>query len=132
LFISIRSGASVSHDLAESAVPLGARMAPSRLRVHGGTARCSIVDPRMACWLAPARRFPRPVLVFNLHDQFERLRAEGRYERMREAILERDRKLAGDVNPMLVRFGEASEARQYSGRAVGEEWECPFRDPREG
>ena len=80
----------------------------------------------------PARRFPRPVLVFNLHDQFERLRAEGRYERMREAILERDRKLAGDVNPMLVRFGEASEARQYSGRAVGEEWECPFRDPREG
>ena len=78
----------------------------------------------------PARRFPRPVLVFNLHDQFERLREEGRYERMREAILERDRKLAGDVNPMLARHGEASEARQYSGRMVGDDWECPFRDPR--
>ena len=31
----------------------------------------------------PARRFLKPALVFNLHDQFERLRAEGRYERMR-------------------------------------------------
>ena len=78
----------------------------------------------------PARRFPRPVLVFNLHDQFERLRDEGRYERMREAILERDIKLAGDVNPMLARHGEASEARQYSGRIVDDDWECPFRDPR--
>lgn len=77
-----------------------------------------------------ARRFPRPTLVFNLHDQFERLRAEGRYERMRERILARDLALAGSVNPMLARHGEASEARQYSGRLVGEDWECPFADPR--
>ena len=77
-----------------------------------------------------ARRFPRPTLVFNLHDQFERLRAEGRYERMREKILERDVALAGSVNPMLARHGEASEARQYSGRAVDAAWQCPFRDPR--
>jgi FPC/CPF motif-containing protein YcgG len=78
----------------------------------------------------PARRFPRPTLVFNLHDQFERLREEGRYERMREQIIARDVQLAGTVNPMLARHGEASEARQYSGRAVGEDWKCPFRDPR--
>lgn len=78
----------------------------------------------------PARRFPRPTLVFNLHDQFERLREEGRYERMRERIIERDIALAGDVNPMLARHGETSEARQYSGRAVDEDWQCPFRDPR--
>lgn len=78
----------------------------------------------------PARRFANPILVFNLHAQFEWLRAEGRYERMREAILERDRKLAGDINPMLARHGEASEARQYSGRAVDEDWKCPFKDPR--
>ncbi len=78
----------------------------------------------------PARRFSHPVMVFNLHDQFEQLRAGGRYERMREAILERDRQLAGDINPMLARHGESSEARQYSGRMVGEDWECPFRDPR--
>lgn len=78
----------------------------------------------------PARRFPRPTLVFNLHDQFERLRAEGRYERMREVIMDRDLELAGSTNPMLERHGEASAARQFSGRAVDDAWECPFRDPR--
>jgi FPC/CPF motif-containing protein YcgG len=78
----------------------------------------------------PARRMPRPTLVFNLHDQFERLRKEGRYERMRDAIIMRDVALAGDANPMLARFGEASEARQYSGRKVSDDWRCPFRDPR--
>jgi len=79
----------------------------------------------------PARRFPRPTLVFNLHEQFERLREEGRYERLRQRILERDLAIAGSLNPMLARYGEASEARQYSGRKVGEDWACPFRDPRE-
>ena len=78
----------------------------------------------------PARRFPKPALVFNLHDQFERLRQLGKYERMREAILERDRKLAGDLNPMLSRHGEASEARQYSGRMVDDGWTPPFEDVR--
>lgn len=74
----------------------------------------------------PARRFERPALVFNLHDQFERLRAEGKYEGMREKIMTRDEALAGSRNPMLARHGEASEARQYSGRAVDEEWQPPF------
>ena len=78
----------------------------------------------------PARRFERPALVFNLHDQFETLRAEGRYERIRDTILERDVDLAGSVNPMLARHGDASEAAQYSGREVGPDWQCPFRDPR--
>lgn len=78
----------------------------------------------------PARRFARPALVFNLHDQFERLRTDGRYERMRERILARDAELAGSVNPMLARHGEVSEAAQYSGRAVGPGWTPPFRDPR--
>lgn len=79
----------------------------------------------------PARRVPRPTLVFNLHDQFERLREIDQYERMREKILRRDVALAGDVNPMLARHGEASEARQYSGRAVDANWRCPFHDPRD-
>ncbi|MFC4255662.1 YqcI/YcgG family protein [Altererythrobacter xixiisoli] len=78
----------------------------------------------------PARRFPSPTLVFNLHDQFEQLREEGKYERMREKILERDREMAGDINPMLARHGEVSEARQYSGRQVPADWHCPYRDPR--
>ncbi|MFC0103631.1 guanitoxin biosynthesis heme-dependent pre-guanitoxin N-hydroxylase GntA [Sphingopyxis terrae] len=78
----------------------------------------------------PARRFECPVLIFNLHDQFERLRLDGRYERMRERILARDIELAGSVNPMLARHGEASEAAQYSGRIVEEGWSPPFEDPR--
>lgn len=78
----------------------------------------------------PARRYPSPVMVFNLHDQFERLREEGRYQRMRDAILARDKALAGDINPMLAEHGQGSSARQYSGRAVDEDWACPFSDPR--
>ena len=39
----------------------------------------------------------------------------------------RDEALTGSRNPMLARHGEASEARQYSGRAVDEDWRCPFR-----
>jgi FPC/CPF motif-containing protein YcgG len=74
----------------------------------------------------PARQFARPAMVFNLHDQFERLREEGRYEKLRAAILDRDVAVAGSVNPMLARHGELSEARQYSGRAVGSDWQCPF------
>ncbi|GJE37005.1 FPC/CPF motif-containing protein YcgG [Methylobacterium persicinum] len=79
----------------------------------------------------PARRFGSPVMVFNLHAQFERLRAEGRYEKLRASILQRDEALAGSVNPMLARHGESSEARQYSGRQVGADWRCPF-NPRGG
>ena len=80
----------------------------------------------------PARRFSAPVLVFNLHDQFERLRIEGRYEKLRAAILQRDHNLAGSANPMLARHGEVSEARQYSGRAVEEGWTCPFNHSAAG
>lgn len=32
----------------------------------------------------------------------------------------------GSVNPMLSDFGQQSEARQYSGRAVEDNWEAPF------
>ncbi len=77
-----------------------------------------------------ARRTPFPVMVFNLHDQFERLRAEQRYEKLRSAILARDEHLDGSINPMLARHGETSEARQYSGRAVTDDWQCPFKNPR--
>lgn len=75
----------------------------------------------------PARRFSRPVIVFNIRAQFEQLRREGRYEKLRESILTRDIALAGSMNPMIARHGEASEARQYSGREVGDDWVCPFK-----
>ena len=73
-----------------------------------------------------ARRFGCAALVFNLHSQFETLREDGRYEKMRAAITERDIAFSGSRNPMMKRHGEASEARQYSGREVGAQWRCPF------
>lgn len=75
----------------------------------------------------PARRFARPAMVLNLHDQFVTLRDSGLYEGLRESILERDLSLAGTLNPMLARHGEVSPARQYSGRQVPDDWACPFR-----
>ena len=73
-----------------------------------------------------ARRFPWPTLVFNPHEQFERLRADGKWKRMQQAIRARDVALQGGINPMLSDFGEEPEARQYSGRAVPDDWVAPF------
>ena len=74
----------------------------------------------------PARRFDHACLVFNSNAQFAKLREDGRYYQMQSIIRERDEKLAGSINPMLRDFGQGSEAAQYSGRLVGEDWECPF------
>lgn len=73
-----------------------------------------------------ARRAPLPTLVFNAHDQFERLREEGRFEGMRETIRRRDEELQGSVNPMAADHGETSEALQYSGRRHDPDWEPPL------
>ncbi len=74
----------------------------------------------------PARRFDTPVLVFNPHDQFKRLRETERYDGLRRKIIARDIALAGSANPMLAVHGDSSEARQYSGRRVPDTWRCPF------
>jgi uncharacterized protein len=79
-----------------------------------------------------ARRFRCPVLVFNPHSQFEQLRADGRYGKLRQAIVQRDIAYAGSANPMLAVHGKSPEARQYSGRQVGADWVCPFRATGEG
>jgi FPC/CPF motif-containing protein YcgG len=73
-----------------------------------------------------ARQFRWPALIFNPHEQFERLRADGKWKRMQQTIRERDVQLQGSVNPMLSDFGESTEARQYSGRAVEADWRAPF------
>ena len=80
-----------------------------------------------------ARQFPWPALAFNPHEQFERLRTEGKWKRMQRSIRARELVLQGSINPMLNDFGEKSEARQYSGRAVSDDWtppgsggKCPF------
>ena len=74
-----------------------------------------------------ARRSPYPAIAFNLHWQFEKLREMGTYDRVKTSIRERDEQFSGSTNPMLKDFGSQSEARQYSGRKVGEQWECPFK-----
>lgn len=73
-----------------------------------------------------SRSFRWPALVFNPHSQFGRLRGEGRFARIQHAIREREIAVQGSLNPNLADFGERSEARQYSGRAVAESWRCPF------
>ena len=73
-----------------------------------------------------ARTRPYPTMVFNLHQQFERLRALGKFETMKQTIRSREMAFQGSINPMLTSFGESSEARQYSGRAVPADWSCPF------
>ena len=73
-----------------------------------------------------ARTFPAPALVFNAHRQFQKLRDTGRFERMQQTIRSRELKLQGSLNPNLANYGEAPEARQYSGRAVEPGWVAPF------
>lgn len=77
-----------------------------------------------------ARQSPYPAIAFNLHWQFEKLREMNTYTTVRDKIRERDIELQGEINPMLEDFGERSEARQYSGRKVGEEWKCPFHQKK--
>jgi len=78
------------------------------------------------------RRFEWPTLVFNPHDQFRRLRATGHFQRMQDMIRQREVALQGSINPMLSDFGTRSEARQYAGREVDEEWRCPFTKREHG
>ena len=74
-----------------------------------------------------SRRFSRPALAFNSHQQFERLKQSGLYQGLQRRIRQREMRLQNSINPNLAEFGEASEARQYSGRHTGPEWTCPFR-----
>ena len=77
-----------------------------------------------------ARRFRLPTLVFNAHEQFENLRRADKYRPIKQLIRERDERLQGFINPVLSNFGDASEARQYSGRQVELGWHCPFHTRR--
>ena len=77
-----------------------------------------------------ARRFAWPALIFNAHEQFEHLRADGRFGRLQRQIRARELRLDGALNPNLSDYGRESEARQYSGRPAGETWACPFKPRR--
>ena len=73
-----------------------------------------------------ARRFPWPLLVFNPHAQFTRLREAGQWARMQDVIRSRELSLQGTLNPNLAEHGDVTEARQYSGRSVEADWRPPF------
>ena len=75
----------------------------------------------------PSRQFRYPALVFNPHAEFEKLRTNNRYGKMKEVIRKRDISYSGSANPMLTDFGEASEVYQYSGRKYAEDWQCPLK-----
>ncbi len=81
--------------------------------LHPGASRC-------------ARRAPTAAIVFNPHSQFEALKLQGKYNKLRNVIRERDVALQGYPNPMLKEHGQESEAPQYSGRMVTSKWICPF------
>ncbi len=81
------------------------------------------LSPSSSRW---SRRFAWPTLIFNAHNQFEHLRNRGKYQSIRDSIRAREYALQGSYNALLNDFGEQSEARQYSGRSVEQEWRCPF------
>ncbi len=113
-WLGFNAGDGVSTDIADPDFALSfAGEAFFAVGLHPGSSRL-------------ARRFGTPVIVLNPHWQFKELRATGRYDKMRTVILDRDEKVAGSINPMLAAHGSISEARQYSGRAVDESWQCPF------
>jgi len=82
------------------------------------------LSPQSSRW---ARRSPFPCVAFNFHDQFEALKATGKYTGLQTAIRTRDVALQGFVNKALTTFGDMSEARQYAGNATPADWVCPFQ-----
>ena len=73
-----------------------------------------------------ARRFAWPTLVFNAHAQFVTLKDRGQFAGLQMRIRERDVALQGSINANLADYGHHSEAKQYAGREVGDDWRCPF------
>ncbi|WP_240222069.1 guanitoxin biosynthesis heme-dependent pre-guanitoxin N-hydroxylase GntA [Rheinheimera hassiensis] len=73
-----------------------------------------------------SRKFRYPAMVFNLHSQFQRLKDENKFDSMKNKIRKNDTVFCGKLNTALADHGDESEARQYSGRAVAKEWQCPF------
>lgn len=74
----------------------------------------------------PSRRFVYPTLTFNIHAEFEKLRINGGYNKMKAIVRKRDLAASGSINPMLDDFGGSSETFQYSGRQYNKEWKCPL------
>jgi len=74
-----------------------------------------------------SRQFKYPVLVFNPHAQFEKLKMTDAYKKLQHIIRERDTSYSGSVNPMLSDFSGGLEVNQYSGRIYENSWQCPLK-----
>ncbi len=74
-----------------------------------------------------ARRFAWPAIVFNAHEMFDRARAGGIFPKLQSTVRKRDQQLQGFINPVVQDYGTSSEAKQYSGRHVADDWQCPFQ-----
>ncbi len=72
------------------------------------------------------RRPPFPMLAFNSHQQFDRIKQAGMWDRLADKIRKQDVKLQGDINPNLYEYEQLSETRRYSGRPKPADWQCPF------
>ena len=75
--------------------------------------------------LAFIQGFQWATLVFKFRHNSAAARTKIYSSRMQRTP-RRDLKLQGSLNPNLSNFGEKSDARQYSGRAVNKDWKCPF------
>lgn len=73
-----------------------------------------------------SRYLPFPALVFNATSQFNQLRHDGRYQPMQRAIRDLDMRFSGSVNHNLLVADGKSDARQYAGRIVEDDWLCPL------
>lgn len=73
-----------------------------------------------------ARRFGVPTIIFNAHQQFEELRSQGLFDRIKSLVRKRDFALQGSINPMLDDHGRSSEVYQYMGREYPRQSRCPF------
>lgn len=80
------------------------------------------LSPQAERW---ARRFPWPMMAFNAHFQFVKLRENGKFEMIRDTIRQREANIEGEANENVEDFGEHTEARQYAGRTVPDDWKCP-------
>lgn len=74
-----------------------------------------------------ARQFSYPMLTFNPHALFVKLKAMGQYPKMKNIVRKRDMAYSGSINPMLEEFGKSSEVYQYSGMQYDNDWQCPLK-----
>lgn len=69
-----------------------------------------------------ARNFEKPTLVFNLQEQFDQLRSEGKFDNLQQSIRKNEIKQNGSINPNL----DKPDAAQYAGREAEDNWTPPL------